>query len=144
MVNHERYSAWRIGRIGAVLLLLILHSGVVYAEFEPKAEYQSIIATDPKISQVFRQLFLGMNKPQVDRVAEGVFLARGFGQGNAVILEGEDGVVVFWSETSDRKRGYWRWHAGDLQPLILEDDLVVLEDGVGRSLIATLRSSSSS
>lgn len=95
MVNRKRYLAWRIGRIGTALLLLILHSSVVYAEFEPKAEYQSIIATDPKISQVFRQLFLGMNKPQIDRVAEGVFLARGFGQGNAVILEGEDGVVVF-------------------------------------------------
>jgi alkyl sulfatase BDS1-like metallo-beta-lactamase superfamily hydrolase len=95
MVNRERYSAWRIGRIGTAFLLLILHSGAVYAEFEPKAEYQSIIATDPKIRQVFSQLFLGMNKPQVDRVAEGVFLARGFGQGNAVILEGEDGVVVF-------------------------------------------------
>ena len=109
MVNRERYSAWRIGRIGAVLLLLILHSGVVYAEFEPKTEYQSIIATDPKISQVFRQLFLGMNKPQVDRVAEGVFLARGFGQGNAVtIVDGvcrgvdEDCVVLSPSSLGER------------------------------------------
>jgi alkyl sulfatase BDS1-like metallo-beta-lactamase superfamily hydrolase len=88
-------SAFGNGPIVALSLLLTLHPGIVLAEFESKAEYTSIIDTDPKIGQEFSRLFLGMNKPQVDRVAEGVFLARGFGQGNAVMLEGEDGIVIF-------------------------------------------------
>jgi alkyl sulfatase BDS1-like metallo-beta-lactamase superfamily hydrolase len=95
MVNRKTLLALGNGPIVAVSLLLMLHPGSVYAEFESKAEYRSIIDTDPEIGQQFSRLFLGMNKPQVDRVAEGVFLARGFGQGNAVMLEGEDGIVIF-------------------------------------------------
>lgn len=56
-----------------------------------------------------------------------------FGEGPGVT---EDGVVVFWSETSARKRGFWRWHAGDLQPLILEGDLIDWGNGETKSLIA--------
>lgn len=55
------------------------------------------------------------------------------GEGPAVT---EDGVVVFWSETSDRKHGLWRWHAGDLQPLILDDDLIEWRDGEKKTVIA--------
>jgi alkyl sulfatase BDS1-like metallo-beta-lactamase superfamily hydrolase len=95
MMNRKFPSVLGDKRIAAVFLLLVVHSGGVYAEFESKAEYKSIIGTDPKIGQEFSRLFLGMNKPQIDRVTEGVFLARGFGQGNAVMLEGEEGIVIF-------------------------------------------------
>jgi hypothetical protein len=56
-----------------------------------------------------------------------------YGEGPAVT---EDGVVVFWSETSDRKHGLWRWHAGDLQPLILDDDLIEWRAGERKTVIA--------
>jgi alkyl sulfatase BDS1-like metallo-beta-lactamase superfamily hydrolase len=95
MENRKTLSALRNGPIVALSLLLMLQPGIVHAEFESKPEYTSIIDTDPKIGEQFTRLFLGMNQPQVDRVAEGVFLARGFGQGNAVMLEGEDGIVIF-------------------------------------------------
>jgi len=80
--------------IVATSLLLTIHTGSVLAEFEAKPEYQSVIKTNPVIAERFG-LLLREGRPRVDQVTEGVFLARGFGQGNAVLLEGDDGVVVF-------------------------------------------------
>jgi hypothetical protein len=82
MIKRHVLSTSENRLIVAALLLVILPIGSVYAEFESKPEYKSIIAKDPEIGKVFSDLFIGMNKPQVDRVAEGVFLARGFGQGD--------------------------------------------------------------
>jgi alkyl sulfatase BDS1-like metallo-beta-lactamase superfamily hydrolase len=72
----------------------MLHAGAARADFESKAEYRSIIDTDPLVEQQFSYL-LQESRPQVDRVTEGVFLARGFGQGNAIMVESDEGVVIF-------------------------------------------------
>lgn len=84
----------KLRRSVAVLLLLTIHTGGVLAEFEAKPEYQSVINTDPVIAGQFSYLFQE-SKPQVNEVTEGVYLARGFGQGNAVMVVGDDGVVIF-------------------------------------------------
>ena len=64
------------------------------AAFEPQPEYRSVIETDPEVNQRFRFL-MHESRPRVDEVTEGVYLARGFGQGSAVMVEGEDGVAIF-------------------------------------------------
>jgi len=80
-------------RVG-VFLLLMTYVGMAYAEFEAREEYRSIIKTDPVVSEQFRFL-LQESRPQVNKVTDGVYLARGFGQGNAIMVEGDDGVVIF-------------------------------------------------
>ena len=64
-------------------------------KFEAKEEFKSVINTDPKIGERFSLLFNFQNNSQVDQVTDGVYLARGFGQGNAIMVEGTDGVAVF-------------------------------------------------
>ncbi len=95
MAKHRLLSALANRIIIVATVSFLIPLGSVQADFEPKPEYRSVIVTNPKIKEVFTQLFLGMNKPQVNKVTEGVFLARGYGQGNAIMLEGEDGIVIF-------------------------------------------------
>ena len=65
------------------------------SEFEPRDEYKSVITTDPSVGEKFNLLFQFQTNSGVDQVTEGVYLARGFGQGNAIMVEGDDSVAIF-------------------------------------------------
>jgi len=93
-MKHRRFRKSAFKALTA-LLLLFLTAGSLYAEFKPKSEYKSVITTDPATKELFSTIFLGMNKPQVNEVTEGVYVARGYGQGNAIMLEGDDGIVIY-------------------------------------------------
>lgn len=56
--------------------------------------FTSIIEADPAVRSKFAQTF-SQHKPAIRLISKGVYLAAGFGQGSAVILEGDDGLVVF-------------------------------------------------
>ncbi len=94
MMNRGSRLSLRSRGIVALILLPLLQAGSAYAEFEPRPEYESIIDNDPVVGQRF-ELLLQEGRPRVDRVTEGVFLARGFGQGSAILVEGDEGVVIF-------------------------------------------------
>lgn len=94
MVNWNRFGILGGRQLASVFSMVLFCVGNAYGAFEPKAEYRSVITTDPEVEQQFSFLFQE-HKPQVNQVTEGVYLARGFGQGNAVVVEGDDGLVIF-------------------------------------------------
>ncbi|MDX1734268.1 MAG: alkyl sulfatase dimerization domain-containing protein, partial [Halioglobus sp.] len=78
-----------------VLAALLLGAATLWGSATAAApEYQSVIATDPEVRERFAYL-LSQSRPRVDRVTEGVYLARGFGQGSAIMVEGDDAVAIF-------------------------------------------------
>lgn len=83
-----------IKRLILAALLLSLQAVPAQAAFEARPEYRSIIDTDPKVRERFSYLFQE-HQARVDKVTDGVYLARGFGQGSAIMVEGEDGVAIF-------------------------------------------------
>jgi len=94
MVIRNKLKALIIGQVLALLALLLVNISDSEAGFEARPEYRSIIATDPAVNEQFKYL-MHESRPRVDEVTEGVYLARGFGQGSAVMVEGDDGVAIF-------------------------------------------------
>jgi alkyl sulfatase BDS1-like metallo-beta-lactamase superfamily hydrolase len=94
MLSQKWLSVAKVAASAILSPLLLLFSGGANAAFEARPEYRSIIATDPTVSERFGHL-LQESRPRVDVVTEGVYLARGFGQGSAIMVEGDDGVAIF-------------------------------------------------
>ena len=94
MTNHQRVLLGGMAVFFTVTWALLLVVSQARAAFEPSPDYRSIIETDPATQERF-QVLLHEGRPRVDMVTDGVYLARGFGQGSAVMVEGEDGVAIF-------------------------------------------------
>ncbi len=94
MINSMRHLVLDGLGLSAIALAIVMPLNSTAAAFNAKPEYQSVIETDPQVAQQFSVL-LKEHKPAIDKVTEGVYLARGFGQGSAVIVEGDDGLVIF-------------------------------------------------
>ena len=78
----------------ALVSVMAMYTSAVMAEFSAKEEFKSVINTDPVISKKFDYIFQG-HQPEIVQVAEGVYLAKSFGQGNAVLVEGDDSAAIF-------------------------------------------------
>lgn len=83
----------RFSLLRMLTVVWLMLSGSIQAA-APGDEFRSVIETDPAVHERFA-LLLQESQPRVDQVSEGVFLARGFGQGSAVLVEGQHSALVF-------------------------------------------------
>ncbi|BFM15788.1 hypothetical protein R50073_19710 [Maricurvus nonylphenolicus] len=97
----KKLAAYGVGVAVAVLVLSMslpinqsLAALTPKPVFEPKPEYRSVLKTDQVVALQFGTL-LRQHKPTVHNVDEGVYLIHGYGQGSAVVVEGETGLAVF-------------------------------------------------
>ncbi|MCW8863889.1 MAG: MBL fold metallo-hydrolase [Colwellia sp.] len=94
-MKHKNWlTSLKIKSVIVLVSAMTIYNSGAQAEFIAKEEFKSVINTDPVISKKFDYIFQG-HQPEIVKVAEGVYLAKSFGQGNAVLVEGDDSAAIF-------------------------------------------------